>query len=195
MTELNMIDTMGYGIHEMHRSQARRYFPMPDYDPDLFESVKMTVYGSIEDSAYTKMLMQRTNLPLSDVLGLDRVQKRLPLEDEAIARLRRAGLIEGRKNNLHVSANVAKATESKAKYIRTRAQDDEHYAKLILDYIEKYEVVSRKEIDELLWDLLSESLEGEQKTNKISNLLTKLRRAGKIENSGPKKNPFWVLAE
>ena len=110
MTELNMIDTMGYGIHEMHLGQARRYFPMPDYDLDLPCSVRMTVHGSIVDSAYTKLLMQRTNLPLNDILGLDRVQKRLPLGDEAIARLRRAGLIEGRKNNLHVSANIAKAT-------------------------------------------------------------------------------------
>jgi len=32
MTELNMIDTMGYGIYEMHIGQARRYFPLPDYD-------------------------------------------------------------------------------------------------------------------------------------------------------------------
>ena len=28
MAELNMIDTMGYGIHEMHVGQARRYFPV-----------------------------------------------------------------------------------------------------------------------------------------------------------------------
>ncbi len=32
MAELNMIDTMGYGIHDMYARQARRYFPMPDYD-------------------------------------------------------------------------------------------------------------------------------------------------------------------
>ena len=195
MTELNMIDTMGYGIHEMHLSQARRYFPMPDYDLSTTTAVRMTVYGSIVDLAYTRLLMQRTNLPLSDVLGLDRIQKRLPLGDEAIARLRRAGLIEGRKNNLHVSANVAKATNSKAEYIRTRAQDDEHYVKLITDYIEKFDLASRKEIDELLWDKLSDSLDDPQKTNKINNLMTKLRRAGRIENSGSRKSPSWKLAE
>lgn len=32
MAELNMMSTMGYGIHEMHLGQARRSFPMPDYD-------------------------------------------------------------------------------------------------------------------------------------------------------------------
>lgn len=29
MAELNMIDTMGYGIYTMHIGQARRYFPLP----------------------------------------------------------------------------------------------------------------------------------------------------------------------
>ena len=104
-------------------------------------------------------------------------------------------MIEGRKNNLHVSANVAKATNSKAEYIRTRAQDDEHYVKLITDYIEKFDLASRKEIDELLWDKLSDSLDDPQKTNKINNLMTKLRRAGRIENSGSRKSPSWKLAE
>ena len=32
MAELGMIDTMGCGIHEMYTGQARRYFPLPDYD-------------------------------------------------------------------------------------------------------------------------------------------------------------------
>ena len=27
-----MIDTMGYGIHEMYAGQRRRFFPLPDYD-------------------------------------------------------------------------------------------------------------------------------------------------------------------
>lgn len=30
MVTLNMIDKMGFGIHDMHSGQARRYFPMPD---------------------------------------------------------------------------------------------------------------------------------------------------------------------
>jgi len=67
------------------------------------------------------------------VLALDRVQKQLPIPDEAVTRLKRAGLIEGRKPRFYVSASVAKATASKADYIRTRAQDDEFYAKLVID--------------------------------------------------------------
>ena len=69
-----------------------------------------------------------------------------------IKRLRRDGLIEGRKPNLHVSASVAKVTASKADYIRTRAQDDDYYGKLITDYLRKIERAPREDIDKLLKD-------------------------------------------
>ena len=125
MAELNMIDTMGYGIHLIYSGQAQRYFPLPDYDLSQPNAVKMTLYGGVVDPAYSRLLIQKTDLPLIDVLTLDRVQKKLPIPDESAARLRKAGLIEGRKPNYYVSALVADATASKVDYIRTRAQDDE----------------------------------------------------------------------
>lgn len=195
MAELNMIDTMGYGIHEMHKGQARRYFPMPDYDLSEPLAVRMTIYGCVVDPAYSQLLIQKTDLPLDEILALDRVQKRLPLTDEMIKRLRRDGLIEGRKPNLHVSATVAKVTASKADYIRTRAQDDDYYCKLITDYLKKFGKASREEIDKLILDKLSDALDLDQRKRKVANLLTKLRRAGVIRNRGPKKAPEWVIAE
>lgn len=193
MAELNMIDTMGYGIYTMHIGQARRYFPMPDYDLSEPTAVKMTIYGSVVDPAYSRLLIQKTDLPLDEILALDRVQKRLPLSDEMIRRLRRDGLIEGRKPNLHVSASVAKVTASKADYIRTRAQDDDYYGKLITDYLKKFGRASREEIDKLLLDKLSEALDADQKKRKVANLLTKLRRAGVIRNVGSRSQPRWEL--
>ncbi|MBR9976979.1 MAG: putative DNA binding domain-containing protein [Bacteroidetes bacterium] len=195
MAELNMIDTMGYGIHSIHVGQARRYFPMPDYDLSNATAVRMIVYGSVVDPAYSRMLIQKTDLPLDEILALDRVQKRLPLTDTMIKRLRRDGLIEGRKPNLHVSASVAKVTASKADYIRTRAQDDDFYCKLIADYLKKFGKASRDEIDKLLKDKLSDALDATQKSNKIANLLTKMRRNGLIVNRGSRTAPEWYLAE
>ena len=195
MAELNMIDTMGYGIHEMHLGQARRFFPMPDYDLSEPQSVKMTIHGRIVDPAYSRMLIQQTDLALEDILALDRVQKRLPLDAGMVKRLRQAGLIEGHKPNLHVSASVAKATASKADYIRTRAQDDDFYAKLLIDYLERFNEASRKEIDRLLLPKLSEALSETQKVSKINNLLTKMRRNGQIFNAGSDKTSLWKIAE
>ena len=54
---------------------------------------------------------------------------------------------------------------------------------------------SRGEIDKLLMDNLSSALDNEQKKKKIANLLTKLRRSGKIQNEGSKKASKWILAE
>ena len=195
MAELNMIDTMGYGIHLIYRGQVQRYFPLPDYDLSQPGAVKMTLYGGVVDPAYSRLLIQKTDLPLVDILALDRVQKKLPIPDEAAGRLRKAGLIEGRKPNFHVSALVADATASKVDYIRTRAQDDAFYAKLLTDYLDRFGQADRAEINRLLMDKLSDALSEEQKEDKIGNLLTKLRRNKHILNTGTRSQPLWRLAE
>lgn len=112
-----------------------------------------------------------------------------------IRRLRRAGLVEGRRPNLHVSASVAQAAATKADYIRTRAQDDEFYKKQVLDYLHKFGSATRKEIDTLLLVKLSDALNEDQKADKISNLLSAMRRAGLIRNTGSRGHPRWVAAE
>jgi ATP-dependent DNA helicase RecG len=195
MSSLNMIDKMGYGIHDMHLSQARRYLPLPDYDLSDPNAVRMTIYGGVVDPTYTQTLMLNTSLPLADILALDRVQKNLRIPDDVANRLKRMNLIEGRKPNFHVSAAVANATANKADYIRTRAQDDEFYAKLLTDYLEKFGQASRAEVNKLLLDKLSDALDEKQKINKIGNLLTKLKRRGVIINMGSDHVPRWVLAE
>jgi ATP-dependent DNA helicase RecG len=193
MAELNMIDTMGYGIRDMYVGQARRYFPLPDYDLSERDTVKMTIYGGVVDPAYSRLLIQKTDLPLADVLALDRVQKKLSIPGEAAARLRKAGLIEGRKPNFHVSAQIAKATASVADYLRTRGQDDDFYLKQIIDYLTVNGEASRADINRLLLGKLSDALTDDQKYNKVSNLLGKLRRRGTIENVGSDTAPRWQL--
>ena len=195
MTELNMIDTMGYGIHSMYKGQVKRYFPLPDYDLSQLSAVRMTLYGGVVDLAYSRLLIQKTDLPLADILALDRVQKKLPIPNEAAARLRKARLIEGRKPNLHVSALVANVTANKVEYIRTRTQDDEFYTKLLMDYLRQFGQADRSEINKLLVDKLSDALSREQKEAKIGNLLTKLRRNKRIHNTGTRSQPIWRLVE
>lgn len=193
MAELNMIDTMGYGIRRMNNSQAKRYLPLPDYDLSQHDTVKLVLHGGVVDTAYTRLLLMNTDLPFTDILALDRIQKKLPVPDDAIRRLRKANLIEGRRPHLHVAANVAAITASKAEYIRTRAQDDEHYAKMITDYLTKFTSATRKDIDSLIKDKLSEALDDRQKSTKISNLLTKMKRSGQLENTGTRSHPKWEL--
>jgi ATP-dependent DNA helicase RecG len=195
MAELNMIDTMGYGIHEMHERQAKRYLPLPDYDLTEAGAVKITIYGGVVDPAYTRLLMQKTDLSLTDILALDRVQKNLLIPDIAVVHLKRAKLIEGRRPHLHVSALVAAATGSKAAYIRTRSLDDAHYAKLLTEYLTKFGEASRADIEKLLLPKLSEALDEREKLSKINYLLTKWRKSRLIRNLGSDRFPRWTLAE
>lgn len=195
MTELNMIDHMGYGIQDIYRRQRQRFFPLPDYDLAEPEVVRLTIHGRVVDEAYSQLLMQRTGLPIADVLALDRVQKHLPITDDAIRHLRQARLIEGRKPNLFISARVADATSQKARYIKTRAFDDQHYGEMILEFLRKFSRASRKDVDDLLWNKLSEALDDTQKKQKIGNLLSGLRMKGKIHNAGSKSSPEWRLTD
>ncbi len=193
MVELNMIDTMGYGIHEMFRGQAKRYFPMPDFDLSEANAVKLTVHGKIVDPAYTRLLIQKTDLPFGEIVALDRIQKKLPVDDQTIRLLRQEQLIEGRKPNLHVSAAIAAATDTQGEYIRTRSRGD-FYSSLVVEYLQKFGSASRKNINDLLWEELR-GLDNEGKDRTIGNLLRSLRRKGKIINRGTRGDPKWELLE
>jgi len=193
MAEINMIDTMGYGIYEMVTGQARRFFPLPDYALDDPQMVKLTIHGKIVDPAYSRLLIEKSELSLDDIFALDRVQKRLPISDETAKHLRRGKLIEGRKPNYHVSAEVADVAKQKADYIKTKGLDDTHYKALIIDCITKFGSASRADIDSLIVEKLSNILDEEQKRKKVSNLLTSLRRAGTIFNDGSDHKPAWKI--
>lgn len=193
MSELSMIDTMGYGIHSMYVGQARRFFPLPDYDLSEPQAVKITLHGALVDLAYSRLLIQKTDLSLVDILALDRVQKKLPVDEASLRRLRLGGMVEGRKPNVHVSAAVANATERKAQYMRTRGQDDAFYIKLIGDYLAQFGSASRQEINDLLWEKLSEVLDSAQREYKIGNLLGRMRRSGLIQSQGARKSSRWIL--
>lgn len=195
MTMLNMIDSMGYGIYKMNRGQAKRYFPLPDYEVDDPSKVRMTIYGKVVDLAYSRLLLQRTNLDFADIFALDRIQKKLPVSKEVIAHLRKNKYIEGRKPNIHISSEIAKISDTKVDYLKNRGLDDKYYEKLITDYLSKFHFASRDDIDSLLLEKLSDILDEKQKKTKIANLLARMRKRTIIENIGSRNYPKWVLTE
>jgi ATP-dependent DNA helicase RecG len=195
MVNLNMIDTIGSGIKRMFRVQRQRFFPMPDYDLKEPGRVKVRIIGKVMDEKYTRMLMNRSDLELMDVIALDKVQKRRPLTDEEFRTLKGKLLIEGRRPNLFVSAEVAAATETRADYIKKRAFDKGHYKKMVLAYLGQYGHATTEEIRKLLRDKVSDALSAPQKLNWIRNLLGFMSREdGTIRHEGPKRGGRWVLA-
>ena len=194
MVNLRMIDTMGFGIREvMFRGQMRRYLPLPDFDLGDPAHVILHLPGRFIDENYSRALLMHADVTLAEALALDRVQKR-QLPDEAMVRsLRKRGLLEGRKPALHISAKVAALTGDKARYIRTRGQDDAHYRKLVLDYLRQFNEAKREDIRDLLLGKLPEILSDAQKENKIHNLLSGMRHDRLIERHGPKAHARWRL--
>ena len=193
MSELYMIDRMGYGIKRMNEVQAKRYLPLPDYDLSNPEKVRLTMYGSVVDPEYTRLLLSNTNLPLADVLALDRVQKHMDIPNGVANRLRRKGLIEGRKPHLHVTPGIAAATDTKSEFIRAHSQDDVFYGRLVEQYLKKFGTSTRSDLDDLLEPKLGDELSAEEKRRKVSKLLTAMRKSGVITNTGSRRYSKWSL--
>lgn len=195
MVELNLIDTQGGGIKRMFETQRRRSFPLPDYDLAKPSEVTVTVTGRILDERYTRLLMERTDLDLAQIMLLDRVQKRQRVSQGDHRRLKAAGLVEGRYPSLIVAGAVAKATGAAGQHIRERGLDKQYYLDLILALVRQHQPVGRGDVDQLVAPKLPDRLTEEQKRRKVHNLLQELRQAGRICNRGTRSKPMWVIAE
>lgn len=194
MADLGMIDTLGYGIHDMYARQQRRYLPMPDYDLTKSTQVRLTIYGSVISEAYTDQLMARPDLPLTDVLALDQVQKGLPIPAAMTQRLRQAGLIAGRKPNLYVAPMLDAGDENAHRTIPSHTVEEDRRLHMILSHLEAAGPARRRDLDELLAGEFSDDLDSDKRSLRITNLLTRLRRSGRIRNTGTKANPLWELS-
>jgi ATP-dependent DNA helicase RecG len=191
MFNLKMVDTIGSGIRRMFNFQRQRFFPMPDYQ--LSENkVTVSIIGKVLDIDYARIVAQIPSLTLLEIMLLDKVQKKEQLTDSEIKRLRGKKLIEGRKSNLYISVTLAKAVGQKAAYSKNRGFNKEYYLDFIVKAVKEHGSVSRKDIDDLIWDKLPDMYDNKQKKVKINNLITELSRNGKIRNTGNDRNPVWV---
>lgn len=195
MVELNLIDTQGGGIKRMFETQRRRSFPLPDYDLSQPAQVAVSLTGRILDERYTRLLMERTDLDLWQVMLLDRVQKGQRIGRDEHRSLKDAGLVEGRYPNLMVAGTVARVTGEAGRHIRERGLDKQYYLDLILALVREHQPVERKDVDQLLLTKLPDRLSQEQKRRKVHNLLQELRRSGVIDNRGSRSKPQWVVVE
>ncbi len=182
MRNLGMIETQGGGIRKLYLQQQKRCFPMPEYN---FENnyVKVEITGNVIDENFAKVVLRNNDLSLVDVMSLDKVQKGKELSEIEIKSLKTQGLIEGRKPNFYIAADIVKNTENKelmASYIRNRAFDDDLYKQQILAYLEQYGKANRSQIHELISKHLPDVLTKEQKSNKVKNILQAMRNDGLI---------------
>ena len=180
MANIKMIDTEGFGIHKMFVSQKERWLPMPDYDKSDNDNVVLTLPGNVIDENYSLMLLENTNIDLTTAVLLDKVQKGKPISENAVKMLRKEKLIEGRKPHLYVSKFIAKATDKQVEYTLKKGFNDAECQEWILKALNDHKVLSRKQINELLWNKLPIDFTEDQKMAKIKNLLYKMHKNNTI---------------
>ena len=195
MTHLGMIDKYGTGIGKMYKAQKKRFFPMPDYSQSTSQKVILQIYGKIIDERFSQVLMEK-DLDLTTTILLDHVQKKLPITPSAAKLLKKQNLIDGRKPKYFISSGIAEIVGQKVKYTTDKGFSDEECKSFILKHLKNFpDGDSRYGIRELIWKNLPNILNESQKINKITNLLSSLRRDGKIKNYGSFKQPIWRIID
>lgn len=195
MVNLNMIDTQGGGIKKMFQSQAKRYFPLPDYELSNPDRVAVTIRGEILDEKYSALLMKRSDLDLWTIILLDKIQKRMPISHDDHRLLKTLGVVDGRYPNLFISGRLAKLTGQEARHIKDKGFNKQYYLDLIVRLIKEHGPVGRSKIDELMLDKLPEVLTEKQRKSKIHNMLYELSRNGVIINKGSRIRSKWEIVE
>ena len=193
MVGLKMVDTIGSGIRKMYNFQRQRLFPLPDYNLDN-NRVEVTITGKILDLNYANILAENADLNLLDIELLNRVQLGKSLSDKEIARLRGKHLIEGRKPRIYIAKHIAQKVGQRIEYSGHKGLMNKSCEEFLLTALHDHKSLSRNEIDELLWKLLPDLLDDKQKKDKITNLLTKLKKHGKIKNKSRGPYSDWFIS-
>ncbi len=192
MVNIKMIDSQGYGIHTMFTRQKERYLPMPDYDQTEDSGVKLSIPGNVIDLDYSVRLIQDTSIDLTTAVLLDRIQKHLDVSDAAIKKLRKDNLIEGRKGHLIISKSVAQSTGTEAEYSKQKGFSDEFCCNLIIKALGEHNSLPRIKINKLILEYLPKDKDEKLNKYKVGNLLSKLKRQGKIDLN---EDGEWILVK
>lgn len=193
MVNLFMIDTNSMGIPMMYQIQKNRCFPLPSYDLDTPNRVKVTLFGKILDKNYTQLLHANANLDLETVFLLDKIQKKETISNVDFLDLKKQGLAEGRFPNIYVSFKVADLIGQKTEYVKNKGLNDETCKNLIVNALKEMKFATKRELRKVIDAALPAILDEKQKDKKLSNLLQSLRREEIIDNDGKHKFAKWFL--
>ena len=193
MVNLFMIDTNSMGIPMIYRIQRDKCFPLPSYDLDTLNRVKVTIYGKVLDANYTQLLHANGTLDIQTVFLLDQIQKKRTISIENYHMLKKQGLVEGRYPNVFVSFKIADAVGEKTKYIINRGLDENVCRELILQALRIQPSTMLELLEILDRGALSAVLTTEQKQRKVSNLLQKMKNENLILPVGPRNKTKWHI--
>jgi ATP-dependent DNA helicase RecG len=197
MKELGMIDKLGSGVKTMYETLRKKTFPFPTYRYDKeFDQTKLEIYGKEIDKKFTEILMNKSDLDFNTTIILDKIQKNKldEIDKKDLKKLREQRLIEKIGKEYILSSKVAEILGKEAEYTKKKGFSDDKISNFIVEHLENFSNgQTRKQINEYVWDYLSEILSKEQKIKKINYILYKLQKRGVIKNFGTDKIPLWKL--
>jgi ATP-dependent DNA helicase RecG len=94
---------------------------------------------------YAQMLAANNDLDLYEIMALDKVQKRKPLNEDEEKRLKKKHLIEGRKPNYYIAKSIAQKTGQKAEYTKNSPYPKQHLVSLIQKLLTDHKAASRQD--------------------------------------------------
>lgn len=195
MVNVKMIDSQGYGIHNLFVRQKERYLPMPDYDGTSESHVVMHLPGTVIDENYSLMLLSNQDISLTDAVLLDQLQKGKTINDNAIDMLRKKHLVEGRRPHVFIAKIIAQSTDKKVEYSKHKGLETKSCEAMLLDALRDHGTLTKSEIVKLLWNVLSDQLSDTQKMNRIEYILKKLKKNGDIMNKSQGNTSEWSLVK
>ena len=193
MVNLYMIDTNAMGIPMMYQIQREKCFPLPTYDLEETNRVKVILYGKILDKNYTQLLYSNDALDLQTVFLLDKVQKKEVISKDNFYILKKAGLVEGRYPNIFVSYKIANIVGQQTEYVRNKGLSSDVCKQIIINALETMERASVSELKEILAGALPAFLNEKQQSKKVSNILQTMKKDGIADVSGTARTAKWFL--
>lgn len=195
MVNLYMIDTNAMGIPMMYQIQRDKCFPLPTYDLEDVNRVKVTLYGKILDRNYTQLLHSNGDLDLHTVFLLDKVQKKEIIDRDDYYFLRKEGLVEGRYPNIYVSYKVANMVGTPAEYVKNKGLDKDVYEQLIINALRTMKNARVSDIKAVLEGALPAIMDEKQQTKKVSNILQAMKKEEMVIVEGTGHKARWSLVD
>lgn len=191
MVNLYMIDTNSMGIPMMYQIQRNKCFPLPSYDLNDPNRVKVTLYGRILDKNYTQLLHSNENLNLREVFILDKVQKHETISREDFLRLKKEGFLEGRYPNIYVSFKIADIVGKREEYVLNKGLKKDVYRQMVLNTLDEMKEASVSEIYKVLEGALPAHMSEKQQVKKVSNILQSMKREELVDVTGTAHSAKW----
>lgn len=189
-----LVEQFGNGVNLMFRNQLSLGKNPPSFNRSTATSVELELDGSIQDEEFAKYVLRVANekdkiLNDAELIVLSKIKSGIAVEDNGVLMgLLQLSLIEKTGYSTYMlSKSYYIDTNQESTYTRTKGFTWTRQKELILEHLKHFGKGTKKDFAGIFeYKLPSEH---------ISNLITDLKRKGRIEYIGKPKssNGYWTL--